>query len=147
MKYNCLFKYAAVKAVTGRKAGWIVMSQTAENSNEIFRFPIEGRVTKLMVGELREAILPVVVLAEEIEIEIDLLRVTEIDFGGLSFLVEMKLTAMSLGKTLRFIRYSTPVAEILGISGLTEFFSFQRFNKEIILQKLAQVPDYMSEQE
>ena len=147
MKYNCLFKYAAVKAVTGRKARWIVMSQKAENSNEIFRFPIEGRVTKLMAGELREAILPVVVLAEEIEIEIDLLRVTEIDFGGLSFLVEMKLTAMSLGKTLRFIRYSTPVAEILGISGLTEFFSFQRFNKEIILQKLAQVPDYMSEQE
>ena len=147
MKYNCLFKYAAVKAVTGRKARWIVMSQKAENSNEIFRFPIEGRVTKLMGGELREAILPVVVLAEEIEIEIDLLRVTEIDFGGLSFLVEMKLTAMSLGKTLRFIRYSTPVAEILGISGLTEFFSFQRFNKEIILQKLAQVPDYMSEQE
>ena len=147
MKYNCLFKYAAVKSVTGRKARWIVMSQKAENSNEIFRFPIEGRVTKLMGGELREAILPVVVLAEEIEIEIDLLRVTEIDFGGLSFLVEMKLTAMSLGKTLRFIRYSTPVAEILGISGLTEFFSFQRFNKEIILQKLAQVPDYMSEQE
>ena len=147
MKYNCLFKYAAVKAVTGRKAGWIVMSQKAENSNEIFRFPIEGRVTRFMVGELREAILPVVVLADEIEMEIDLLHVTEIDFGGLSFLVEMKLTAMSLGKTLRFIRYSTPVAEILGISGLTEFFSVQRFNKEIILQKLGQVPDYMSEQE
>jgi hypothetical protein len=59
----------------------------------------------------------------------------------------MKLTAFSLGKTLRFIRYSTPVAEILGISGLTEFFGAQRFNREIILQKLGQVPDYMSEQE
>jgi anti-anti-sigma regulatory factor len=147
MKYNCLFKYAAVKSVTGRKAGWLLMSQKAGDSKEIFRFPIEGRVTRLMVGELREAILPVVVLAEEIEIEIDLLRVTEIDFGGLSLLVEMKLTAMSLGKSLRFIRYSKPVAEILGISGLTEFFGAQRFNREIILQKLGQVPDYMSEQE
>ena len=147
MKYNCLFKYAAVKSVTGRKAGWIVMSQKAGNSKEIFRFPIEGRVTTLMMGELREAIFPVVVLADEIEIEIDLLHVTEIDFGGLSFLVEMKLTAFSLGKTLRFIRYSRPVAEILGISGLTEFFSSQRFDKEIILQELGQVPDYMGERE
>lgn len=100
-----------------------------------------------MVGELREAILPVVVLADEIEIEIDLLHVTEIDFGGLSFLVEMKLTAISLGKTLRFIGYSKQIAEILGISGLTDFFSVQQFNKESILQKLGQVPDYMSERD
>jgi anti-anti-sigma regulatory factor len=99
-----------------------------------------------MVGELREAILPVIVLAEEIEIEIDLLRVCEIDFPGLLLLVETKLTAISLGKTLRFIRYSTPVAEILGMSGLTEFFSIQRFDKEIILQKLEQIPDYTSKQ-
>jgi anti-anti-sigma regulatory factor len=123
------------------------MSQKAGNSNGLFRFPIEGRVTRLMVGELKEAILPVVILADEIEIEIDLLHVTEIDFGGLSLLVEMKLTAISLGKTLRFIRYSKPVAEILGRSGLTDFFSVQQFNKENILQKLGHVPDYMGERD
>ncbi|MFZ2160759.1 MAG: STAS domain-containing protein [Sideroxyarcus sp.] len=145
MKYNCLFKYAAVRSVTGRKAGWIVMSHKAGNCNGVFQLPIEGRVTRFMVGELKEAILPVIVLAEEIEIEIDLLRVTEIDFVGLLLLVEIKLSAITLGKTVRFIRYSTPVAEILGISGLTDFFNIQRFDKESILQKLGQVPDYMNE--
>jgi anti-anti-sigma regulatory factor len=99
------------------------------------------------VRELREAILPVIVLAEEIEIEIDLLNVKEIDFAGLLMLVEIKLTAISLDKTVRFIRYSQPIAEILGKSGLTEFFSIQRLDKEIILHKLGQIPDYLSEQE
>ena len=100
-----------------------------------------------MVCELREAILPGIVLADETEIEIDLSQVTEIDFGGLSLLVETKLTAISLGKTLRFIRYSTPVAEILGISGLTDFFSVLQFDKESVLQKLEQVPDYLDGRE
>jgi anti-anti-sigma regulatory factor len=100
-----------------------------------------------MVGELREAILSVIVLADEVEIEIDLSHVIEIDFGGLSLLVETKLTAISLGKRIRFIRYSTPVAEILGMTGLTDFFSVPLFDKESILQKLGKVPDYMGEQE
>lgn len=99
-----------------------------------------------MVRELREAIFPVVFLADEIEIEIDLSHVTEIDFGGLSLLVETKLTAISLGKKLRFVSYSTPVTEILGMSGLTEFFSAPQFDKDSILQKLEQVPDYLDEQ-
>ena len=122
------------------------MSHKAGNCSEMFRFPIEGRVTRLMVQELREAILPVVVLADEIEIEIDLSHVTEVDFGGLSLLVETKLTAISLGKKLRYVRYSTPVAEILGMSGLTDFFSTPQFDKDSILQKLEQVPDYLGEQ-
>lgn len=123
------------------------MSYKAEICNVIFQLPIEGKVTRFMVGELREAILPVIIHADEIEIEIDLLHVTEIDFSGLLLLVETKLTAISNGKTLRFIRYSKPVAEILGISGLTDFFSIRKFNKESILQMLRQVPDYMGEQE
>jgi len=123
------------------------MSHKAGNCNEILRFPIKGRVTRIMVGELREAIFPVVVLANEIKIEIDLLHVTEIDFAGLLLLVETKLSAMSLGKTVRFIRFSTPVAEILWISGLTDFFSVPQIDRESILQKLGQVPDYMGEQE
>lgn len=123
------------------------MSHKAGNCNEIFRIPIGGRVTRLMVRELREAILPGIVLADEVEIEIDLSHVIEIDFGGLSLLVETKLTAISLGKRVRFIRYSTPVAEILGMSGLTDFFSVPQFDKESILQKLGQIPDYLGKQE
>jgi anti-sigma B factor antagonist len=123
------------------------MSHKAGNCKEIFQLPIEGRVTRFMVHELREAILPGIVLADEVEIEIDLSHVIEIDFGGLSLLVETKLTAISLGKTVRFIRHSKPVAEILGISGLTDFFSDQRFSKRGILHKLGQIPDYLGEQE
>jgi ABC-type transporter Mla MlaB component len=100
-----------------------------------------------MVRELREAILSGIVLADEVEIEFDLSHVIEIDFGGLSLLVETKLTAISLGKRVRFIRYSTPVAEILGMSGLTDFFSVPQFDKESILQKLGQIPDYLGKQE
>lgn len=123
------------------------MSHKAGSCNELFQLPIEGRVTRFMAGELREAILPVIVLAEEIEIEIDLLHVTEIDYVGLLLLVETKLTAISLGKTLRFIGYSTPVVEILGISGLTDFFSVRQFDRDNILQMLERVPDYMGERE
>ena len=98
-----------------------------------------------MLGELREAILSVIDRADEIEL--DLLHVAEIDFAGLLLMVETKLTAISRGKTLRFIAYSKPVAEILGKSGLTDFFSIPQFSKENILQKLGQIPDYLGKQE
>ena len=117
------------------------MLRKAGFRSEIFQIPIEGKVTSCMVGELREAILPVIVQAHEIEI--DLLQVAEIDFAGLLLMVETKLTATSQGKALNFIRYSRPVAEILGMSGLTEFFCAPRFNKEYILHLLEQIPDYM----
>lgn len=123
------------------------MSHKAGIYNEMFQLPIEGKVTSTMVGELWEAIMPAIIHAEEVEIEIDLLHVTEIDFAGLLLMVEMKLTAISYGKSLRFIRYSTPVAEILGLSDLTDFFSVPRFSKESILEKLGQIPDYMRERE
>jgi anti-anti-sigma regulatory factor len=123
------------------------MSHKAGVCIGIFQLPIEGRVTRLMASELREAILPAIVLADEIEIEVDLLLVTEIDFVGLLLLVETKLTAISLGKTLRFIRHSKSVAEILGMSGLTDFFSDLQLDKESILRKLGQIPDYMRERE
>ena len=113
--------------------------------SEIFQIPIEGKVTSCMVGELREAILPVIVQAHEIEI--DLLQVAEIDFAGLLLMVETKLTATSQGKALNFIGYSRPVAEILGMSGLTEFFCTSRLDKENILLLLDQIPNYMGGRE
>jgi anti-anti-sigma regulatory factor len=136
---------ATAKPVTGWEVRWVVMSHKPGICSEKFQFPIEGKVTSLMLGELREAILSVIDRADEIEL--DLLHVAEIDFAGLLLMVETKLTAISRGKTLRFIAYSKPVAEILGKSGLTDFFSIPQFSKENILQKLGQIPDYLGKQE
>lgn len=73
-----------------------------------------------MVGELREAILPVIYRSQEVEI--DLSQVGRIDFAGLLLMVDVKLTALAQGKTLRFCRYNPAVAELLEASGLTDFF-------------------------
>ncbi len=121
------------------------MSHKAGVCNELFQFSIESKITSFMVGELREAILPVIAYADEMEIEIDLLHVDEIDFEGLLLMVEIKLSALSQGKALRFVRHSRAVAEILWISGLIEFFSTPRFCRESALLKLGQVPDYFEE--
>lgn len=87
---------------------------------EVFRFSIEGKVTHSMVGELKEAILPVISRSQAIQI--DLSTISEIDFAGLLLMVDAKLTAIERGKALRFTGHSRPVIEILEISGLESFF-------------------------
>lgn len=104
------------------------MSQNAKNSDEIFRFSIEGSVTDCMVDELREAILSVIVRSEEIEI--DLSRVSRIDSAGLLLMIDAKLEALTREKSLHFVHYSKPVAEVLEQSGLVEFFAHPRLGRE-----------------
>jgi ABC-type transporter Mla MlaB component len=64
-----------------------------KTGGEVFRFSIEGKVTSSMVGELKEAILPVI--SRSHEIQIDLSTISEIDFAGLLLMVDAKLTASS----------------------------------------------------
>lgn len=87
---------------------------------DVFRFSIEGRITSSMVEELKEAILPVIVYSQEIEI--DLSRVSEIDLEGLRLMVDAKLEAISRDKMLRFTGHSKPVADIMGLCNLDDFF-------------------------
>ena len=101
------------------------MMRKTKDSGEVFQFSIEGQVTSCMVAELREAILPVISRSQEIEIDLSL--VSNIDLAGLLLMVDAKLTALSQKKTLRFIRYSKPVTEIMELSGLVGFFDFSRF--------------------
>ena len=105
------------------------MARKIETGEEVFRFSLEGEVTKRMVGELREAIFPAITsdLAIETEIEIDLSRVSEIDFAGLLLMLEIKLTARARGKAIRFIEHSKPTAEIMKLSGLADFFGVSHF--------------------
>lgn len=78
-----------------------------------FRFSIEGEMTVPLVGELKEAILPVI--AHDREIEIDLSQVSEIDRAGLLLMVAMKLEAITGGGDLYFTGHSGPVMEMLGL--------------------------------
>jgi anti-anti-sigma factor len=106
----------------------LLMAGKIETSGEVFRFSVEGEVTSRMVGELREAIFPAI--TRDQEIEIDLSRVSEIDFAGLLLMLEIKLTASARGKALRFIEHSKPVAEIMKLSGLADFFGVSHFYRE-----------------
>lgn len=108
------------------------MARKIETGGEVFRFSVEGEVTSSMVGELREAIFPAIIRDQKIEteIEIDLSRVSEIDFAGLLLMLEIKLTACARGKALRFIGHSKPVAEIMKLSGLADFFGVSHFFRE-----------------
>jgi anti-sigma B factor antagonist len=108
------------------------MARKIEISGEVFQFSVEGEVTSCMVGELREAIFPAITHDQEIEteIEIDLSRVSEIDFAGLLLMLEIKLTASARGKALRFIGHSKPVTEIMKLSGLADFFGASHFYRE-----------------
>ncbi len=105
------------------------MADKIETGGEVFRLSVEGAVTSHMVGELREAIFPAITRDQEVEteIEIDLSRVSEIDLAGLLLMLELKLAASSCGKALRFIEHSRPVAEIMRLSGLADFFGVSHF--------------------
>ncbi len=96
------------------------MLRMVKTGCEVFRFSIEGKVTQSMVDELKEAILPVISRSQEIQI--DLSTISEIDFAGLSLMVDAKLTAIERGKSMHFTGHSEPVIEILEISGLKGFF-------------------------
>lgn len=104
------------------------MLQNAKDSDEIFRFSIEGSLTDCLVNELREAILSAIARSEEIEI--DLSRVSRIDSAGLLLMIDAKLEALTQEKSLRFVRYSKPVGEMLELSGLVGFFAYPRLGRE-----------------
>jgi anti-anti-sigma regulatory factor len=143
----CSGKATASQPESGWEAKWAVMLRKARICSEKFQFPIEGKLTSGMVNELREAILPAIVRAREIEIEIDLLQVSEIDFAGLLLMVETKLKALEHGKTLRFIRYSRAVVEILAKSELADFFSAPGFGQENPHHPPTQEPNASAKQE
>jgi anti-anti-sigma factor len=91
------------------------------SEEEVLRFSIEGEMTASMVDELREAIFPVIAISRKIEI--DLSRVSEIDFAGVGLLMEAKLEANALDRELHFIGYSQPVVEMLALCDSGEYWN------------------------
>ena len=68
-------------------------ARKVKTSDEVSCFSIEGKLTASMVDELREAILPVIVRLQAIEI--DLSRVSEIDLAGLRLMVDVRFEALA----------------------------------------------------
>ena len=93
------------------------------NAKEFIHFPIEGELTRLSTGKLREAIFPII--ASNDEIEIDLSRVTEVDEAGMQLLVSVKFEATLRDKTLRYAGYSKPVLDMIDLFDLGRFFDGQ----------------------
>ena len=87
------------------------------------RIVIEGELTIYTVAELKDKILGGLLTNDELGV--DLTKVSEIDGAGLQLLVMAKQSAMALKKTLLIIAHSPVVAELVDLSGLSNFFGDQ----------------------
>jgi anti-anti-sigma regulatory factor len=85
-----------------------------------FHCAIEGCMTSALTEELREAILPAIMGAEEIVI--DLSQVSAIDYSGAMLMAEARQEASACGKALHFIGHSRPVLEFLERHGMNGSF-------------------------
>jgi anti-sigma B factor antagonist len=81
---------------------------------------IEGEMTIYTAEALKERLMGA--LLECTEIELDLSGVTEIDSAGQQLLVLAKLESMIDNKTLRLVRHSPAVVEVIDLCGLAGFF-------------------------
>jgi len=91
--------------------------------NEVMHLAIEGELTIFRAQELREAIIPVITVSDEVEI--DLSSVTEVDASGMQLLVATKLEAVLRGKTLHYSGHSKAVLEMIDLCDLGGFFGDQ----------------------
>lgn len=81
---------------------------------------IEGEMTIYTAEELKAGLIGM--LKECNELELDLSRVTELDSAGQQLLVLAKLESMIESKTLRLVRHSPAVVEVIDLCGLAGFF-------------------------
>ena len=81
---------------------------------------IDGELTVYRVGELKQQLLPA--LLDAVELEIDLAGVTEIDTAGVQLLIAMKRSAAATDRQLRLHGHSAPVLDALNLLGLAAYF-------------------------
>lgn len=95
---------------------------------------IEGELTIYTVSELKERILGALLANDELEI--DLSGVEEFDAAGLQLLIVAKKGAKALNREFRLSGPSPAVLNLLGLSGLTQFFS-DAFDKSLSISRTA----------
>jgi len=87
---------------------------------EHIRIKIEGEMTISRVAELKEQIMPTLLQAGEVEI--DLSGVTEIDAAGMQLMLAAKLESIVRDVKLAFIGHSQVVQDVLDLCDLGSFF-------------------------
>jgi len=83
---------------------------------------IAGEFTIFTAATLKQAILDAIAHCGTPEVDIDLSDVTEIDSAGLQLMVMAKREATAQGKSVRFIKHSDPVLDLIDLCDLSGFF-------------------------
>ena len=96
------------------------MPRRAKANEKVLQLKIEGEMTIFRATELKDAILPLILSIQEIEI--DLSRVTDIDAAGLQLMISAKIESWEHNKTLRFTGHSAAVTDAIDLCGLSAFF-------------------------
>lgn len=91
-----------------------------EHTNGRCHVAIQDEMTIFVAQEMHEALMPV--LMEASDIEIDLSQVTEMDGAGLQLMLSTKLTANKRGASLSFVRHSAVVQEVLDLTDTIGIF-------------------------
>lgn len=81
---------------------------------------IQGEMTIFTAMDMKSRLLDT--LAGANEIEIDLSEVAEMDCAGLQLMIMTKQEAVAHGKTLRFVKHSAAVVEVLDLCDMSRFF-------------------------
>jgi anti-anti-sigma factor len=96
------------------------MPLTIETHNGVCRIRIEGDMTIYTALELKQALLPC--LAEAPQLELDLARVNEMDSAGMQLLMLLKREAGKRGSRLALSAHSPAVTEIIDTFNLAAYF-------------------------
>lgn len=96
------------------------MSSMDKTAEKVLKLAIKGEMTIFQAGEQKQAILNMVSLVPEVEV--DLSQVTEIDAAGLQLLMSAKLEAWQQSKVIRFVGHSAAITEAIDLCGLSTFF-------------------------
>lgn len=87
------------------------------------RIALEGEVSIFTADEIHDRLLAV--LFDGQEVEVDISRVSEIDGAGLQLIVAARHQAFALDKTLRFIKPSEAVLQMLELCDLMSLLEDQ----------------------
>jgi anti-sigma B factor antagonist len=86
------------------------------------RIAIHGDMTVYTVGQGREKLLVPIAGCRDTQIEVDLAEVSDMDTAGQQLLIAARITSVARRNSLRLVRHSAAVREVLDLYGLDRFF-------------------------
>lgn len=98
------------------------MDILVEKDDACCRIAISGEMTIYTAIEAREKLLTPIAGCRGTEIEVDLSNVSEMDTAGQQLLIAAKIASTARHNTLRLVRHSQAVIDVLDLYGLGRFF-------------------------